>query len=171
MFKAAYTQVLGLKDLHDAGIMHRDMKPENILISPLGHMTISDFGLAWMSMDHELPLKCFKVYELVGTPGYLAPEILSPRMQVDGYTCSVDVFSLGLVFLELFTGFKEAFWNARTGQEQWRMMRDKVLDLDRLVEDRDAMDLLCEVSMLQTLCIQNAHCVCPRCWSSTLKDG
>ena len=79
------------------------VKSENILISPLVHMTISDdFGLAWTSSDHSMPFDTLNAHALAGTFGHYAPEVLDSRRELDGYDCFVDIFSLGLVFLELF---------------------------------------------------------------------
>lgn len=136
--------------------MHRDIKPENILVSPLGHMTISDFGLSWTSADRDICFDALKAHECVGTPGYIAPEMFSEQVEVYGYDCFVDIFSLGLVFLELFARLKEPFWNARTQLEQLEMMRNKSLCLDHLVDDRNAMDLLCRVSIFPQCRISQA---------------
>merc|ERR1719387_3236230 len=69
--------------------MHRDIKPENILLTGDYFPKVTDFGLARVVSQSEV------LQTVVGTPGYIAPEINDPRTP---YDFSADVFSLGLVF-------------------------------------------------------------------------
>jgi serine/threonine protein kinase len=65
--------LLGLLHCHNKGIMHRDIKPQNILLKDKRNITdirIIDFGLAASTEDKEL------IYKRCGTPGYVGPEIL-----------------------------------------------------------------------------------------------
>jgi serine/threonine protein kinase len=85
----------GLKYLEDRQIMHRDMKPENVMIrnTKQGYreLVIVDFGLAeFVQQDRYLLEKC-------GTPGYVAPEVAHFK-QGDRLTAKCDVFSLGVIF-------------------------------------------------------------------------
>jgi len=87
----------GLSALHAHGIMHRDIKPDNILIAPGGRAKITDLGLAKLPSDSNLT----SVDALVGTPLYLAPEaILHPS------TISIagDIYSLGATLFHALTG-------------------------------------------------------------------
>ena len=85
---------LGLAAAHDAGMLHRDMKPANIMIDGRGRVRITDFGLAGLADE------LAQGGDVAGTPAYMAPE------QLTGGRASVrsDLYALGLVLYEVFTG-------------------------------------------------------------------
>lgn len=94
-----------LQYLHSIGIIHRDIKPHNFLISNTGHLKITDFGLAKIrnvgeSMCDDLSMKKKSRKRVLGTPDYLSPEVLL------GYeeTFAVDWWALGVIGFELLTG-------------------------------------------------------------------
>ncbi|HEY6829977.1 MAG TPA: protein kinase [Gemmatimonadaceae bacterium] len=84
---------------HAMGIIHRDVKPENIFIDGKGHALLADFGLA-RSMSNDTHLTMAGV--AIGTPAYMAPE------QIDGNDLDArgDIYSLGLVTWEMLTGHR-----------------------------------------------------------------
>ncbi|MCI0657420.1 MAG: serine/threonine protein kinase, partial [Acidobacteria bacterium] len=84
----------GLAAAHDAGILHRDLKPSNIMIDGRGRARITDFGLA--AISGEIPGEEIRS----GTPAYMAPEQIAGK----GVSQRSDLYSLGLVLYELFTG-------------------------------------------------------------------
>jgi serine/threonine-protein kinase len=83
-----------LAAVHDQGLLHRDLKPGNVMLDGRGQVRLTDFGLAAAAED----LGATEVRS--GTPAYQAPE------QLRGEAVSVrsDLFALGLVLYELFTG-------------------------------------------------------------------
>ena len=93
-------QVLaGLSYLHGQGILHRDLKADNILLDADGTCKISDFGISKRSND---------IYgndasnSMQGSVFWMAPEVI--RSQGHGYSAKVDIWSLGCVVLEMFAG-------------------------------------------------------------------
>lgn len=89
-----------LQFAHGEGVVHRDVKPENILIDRAGNVKIADFGLAKL-LDHSQKQFLTHTHQVMGTPHYMAPEQLQGTRAVDH---RADIYSLGVVFYELLTG-------------------------------------------------------------------
>jgi eukaryotic-like serine/threonine-protein kinase len=89
---------MGLSTAHDRGVIHRDIKPGNLMINLRGSVKIADFGIALSAKD--LSQKLTSTGEFVGTPGYLSPEVCLGK-PVDQRS---DIFSLGIVLFEMLTG-------------------------------------------------------------------
>jgi len=90
-----------LEYAHSKGIVHRDVKPANMLVTENGDVMLSDFGIAKL-LDAEDGSTLTGTNVGVGTPEYMAPEQGSGR-NLDG---RADIYSLGVVFYELVTGHK-----------------------------------------------------------------
>ncbi|XP_029903313.1 cGMP-dependent protein kinase 1 [Myripristis murdjan] len=80
--------------LHKKSIMYRDLKPENLMLDARGYVKLVDFGFAKELVRGE------KTYSFVGTPEYMAPEII----QNQGHDFAVDFWSLGILIYELLVG-------------------------------------------------------------------
>jgi serine/threonine-protein kinase len=88
----------GLAAAHRAGIVHRDVKPENVLVAPDGHLKVVDFGLARaLTMTSQT-----RAGLIIGTVAYLAPE----QVTGTGADTRTDVYAAGIVLFELLTGTK-----------------------------------------------------------------
>jgi len=85
---------MGLAAAHEKGVLHRDLKPANVMIDGRGRVRITDFGLAAIAETIE------DADVRSGTPAYMSPEQLAGR----GVTPASDIYALGLVLYELFTG-------------------------------------------------------------------
>ncbi|KAJ7184604.1 kinase-like domain-containing protein [Mycena filopes] len=96
--------VCALKELHEEHhAIHRDLKFDNILISPSGHVSLADFGLS----VQQVPAGRGKLSDLkvpkAGTTPYLAPEVFS-RTRSTFCGTALDIWALGMLLLELFEG-------------------------------------------------------------------
>src|SRR5262249_23321540 len=96
---AAYLEPVarGVHQIHDCGVVHRDLKPQNILIDPSDRPLVADFGLAKIreAAEQTQPGPC------LGTPSYMSPEQARDSRQA---TAASDVYSLGATLYALVTG-------------------------------------------------------------------
>ncbi len=122
--------VAGLAAAHDKGVLHRDLKPGNVMIDGRGRARITDFGLAVAAGEDRGGL------EVSGTPAYMAPEQLEGR----GSSVRSDLYALGLVLYELFTGRKAfdaatlAEWRQKHSQEPPTAPSTHAREIDSAVE-------------------------------------
>lgn len=103
--------------LHAQGIVHRDVKPGNILLTPDGQVKIIDFGIAHMEAARRLTISWLSVS--FGTPDYMAPEQMRGRVG-DG---RADIYALGTMLYQMLTGrlpYTTGDWEA--------LLREKRLD-------------------------------------------
>ncbi len=121
----------GLAAAHERGVVHRDLKPANVMIDGRGKVRLTDFGLAGLAEDPR------GLQGRSGTPAYMAPE----QLEGEDATVRTDLYALGLVLYELFTG-RQAFRGASSLEELRRMRQESdlpspstlVSDLDPAVE-------------------------------------
>lgn len=142
--------VLALEYLHAAGVVYRDLKPENLLLTDEGHICMTDFGLCkegLFSPEDRTETFC-------GTPEYLAPEVLVGH----GYGKAVDWWSFGSLLYEMLTGLPPFY--SQDVQEMYRkIMTDKLTfpefvhpDARSLLEqllERDAEKRLTEPNLIK----------------------
>ena len=114
----------GLMAAHAKGILHRDLKPANVMIDSRGDAHIMDFGLAAVAGGEEDGT-------ISGTPAYMAPE------QLEGQPATVqsDLYALGLVMYELFTGKRTHA--ARSLQERVRDIASEITTPSSVIRDID----------------------------------
>lgn len=109
---------LGLKNAHAKGVVHRDIKPGNILMSKRGEIKLADFGIASDEKESEVPAAASNktivsnttvsgsitmAGSTLGTPAYMSPEQLTDSSTVDA---RADIYSLGVMLYEMVTGTK-----------------------------------------------------------------
>ncbi len=121
----------GLRVCHNNGIIHRDIKDDNIFVSTEGKYKIGDFGISKVLKDSS------KAESIKGTPNFLAPEVYLGK---EGYTKSVDLYSLGIVLYRLLNysrnpflpRFPEQFYAKDEDSAFEERMKGKIPDLPSL---------------------------------------
>ncbi|MBR0651595.1 serine/threonine protein kinase [Roseomonas terrae] len=93
-----YAIACGLADIHAVGVVHRDIKPNNMKIDAEGCLRIFDFGLSRTDGVNS------ETIGTIGTLGYIAPELCAPANQKVSFTLAVDVFAFGATALKLVRG-------------------------------------------------------------------
>jgi len=102
-FRIASQGLEGLNAAHEKGILHGDIKPENIMLTPEGRVKVLDFGVARrfsLGAADDATLTAATLNSVSGTPAYMAPEVLMQKP----YDGRADLFSLGLVCYEMLGG-------------------------------------------------------------------
>ncbi|QDT55058.1 Serine/threonine-protein kinase PrkC [Caulifigura coniformis] len=113
----------GLSEAHRAGLIHRDLKPDNVLITHRGTPKISDFGLAKRISGGPGE----SAYTLAGTPHFMAPELFHGEPA----SRSSDVYALGVVYFQMLTG-RLPFARDSMNELMDAVVHEKVPDVRRL---------------------------------------
>jgi len=124
---------------HQNGVIHRDLKPTNILVSADGQPHILDFGLAKGFLEKDSSLSVSSQDEAAGTPAYMSPEQAAGHLErIDTRT---DVYALGVVLFRLLTGESPHDLSGtryevlrRVAEEEVRRPRQLTRDVDRELE-------------------------------------
>ncbi|CAH8333330.1 unnamed protein product [Eruca vesicaria subsp. sativa] len=106
-----YQILRGLKYIHSANVLHRDLKPGNILLNANCDLKICDFGLARVTSESDF------MTEYVVTRYYRAPELL---LNSSDYTAAIDVWSVGCIFMELMN--REPLFPGKENDHQLRLL-------------------------------------------------
>ena len=100
VFAVMHGVLQALDYAHKHAVVHRDMKPENVLLSDEGMVKVADFGIARLTDDSGIGDTATKTGTTVGTPQYMSPEQVASS-KVDGRS---DLYSAGIMFYELVAG-------------------------------------------------------------------
>jgi serine/threonine-protein kinase len=103
---------------HEAGIIHRDVKPANVMIDGGGHAKLTDFGVARVADADTSQSEATRVGTIVGTPSYMSPE----QIQGQPIDRRSDIFSAGIIFYQLLT------WQKPFTGSQWELAKKIIED-------------------------------------------
>lgn len=109
--------VIGLDYIHSQGVLHKDIKPKNLLFDSEGYLNLADFGLAKVLTDEN-----FKHNS--GTRAFMAPEVLCKQ----NHGVSVDYYALGVVLYEIITGSRPYKGGSRKDYKYQLLNKPKILE-------------------------------------------
>ncbi|KAJ7988069.1 hypothetical protein DPEC_G00319810 [Dallia pectoralis] len=132
--------VLALDAIHAMGFIHRDVKPDNILLDHGGHLKLADFGTC-MKMDSKGMVKCDTA---VGTPDYISPEVLMSQGGAGYYGRECDWWSVGVFIYEMLVGETPFYAESLVGTYGKIMdHRNNLHFPDDMELSNDVKDLIC----------------------------
>mmetsp|Transcript_26109 Transcript_26109/g.22969 ORF Transcript_26109/g.22969 Transcript_26109/m.22969 type:complete len:164 (+) Transcript_26109:225-716(+) len=121
--------ILGIEYLHSRNIIYRDMKPENVMVDDKGFAKVIDMGTCKI-----LKKSGHRTFTIIGTPTYMAPEVLSGK----GYTFSADFWSIGVCLYEFVCGYLPFGENTDDPYEIYSEILTKKLQFPSYVKDKKA---------------------------------
>ncbi|XP_028397132.1 probable serine/threonine-protein kinase irlA isoform X2 [Dendronephthya gigantea] len=121
--------LLGIKFLHDQGILHRDLKPSNILVDLKGQMKLADFGISRVLKENQTTVKTFAK----GTQGWMAAEVIQAgnEERIGRYKKKSDIQSIGMIAFFILTGGQHPF-GATLQDRMTNISKGNPVDLDAL---------------------------------------
>ncbi|XP_077587614.1 rho-associated protein kinase 2 [Stigmatopora nigra] len=132
--------VMALDAIHSMGFIHRDVKPDNMLLDRHGHLKLADFGTC-MKMDSTGMVHCDTA---VGTPDYISPEVLKSQGGDGYYGRECDWWSVGVFIFELLVGDTPFYADSLVGTYSKIMDHKNSLNFPDDVEiSKDAKNIIC----------------------------
>uniref|UniRef100_A0A8C8MJS0 Rho-associated protein kinase 1 n=1 Tax=Oncorhynchus tshawytscha TaxID=74940 RepID=A0A8C8MJS0_ONCTS len=132
--------VLALDGIHAMGFIHRDVKPDNMLLDKAGHLKLADFGTC-MKMNKDGMVRCDTA---VGTPDYISPEVLKSQGGDGYYGRECDWWSVGVFLYEMLVGDTPFYADSLVGTYSKIMNHKNALTFpDDSDISKDAKNLIC----------------------------
>uniref|UniRef100_A0A8C8HTB4 Rho-associated protein kinase 1 n=1 Tax=Oncorhynchus tshawytscha TaxID=74940 RepID=A0A8C8HTB4_ONCTS len=132
--------VLALDGIHAMGFIHRDVKPDNMLLDKAGHLKLADFGTC-MKMNKDGMVRCDTA---VGTPDYISPEVLKSQGGDGYYGRECDWWSVGVFLYEMLVGDTPFYADSLVGTYSKIMNHKNALTFPEDSDiSKDAKNLIC----------------------------